>query len=139
MPVRTRTQGNKWGTERPKPFSLPSRCTVVYEGLIRRPSAGYWNQSVSARSMLRGSWLAVRLQAADQRPEHGRRWRQALAVDGKAVQGPRHASSDGQAVHLLAVIDQQASAVLAQASVDDKTNEITPFAPLLEPCAWTSA
>ncbi len=56
-----------------------------------------------------------------------------MAVDGKAVRGTRHASSDGQAVHLLAAIDQRAGAVLAQASVDGKTNEITAFAPLLEP------
>jgi predicted transposase YbfD/YdcC len=54
-------------------------------------------------------------------------------VDGKAVRGTRHASSDGQAVHLLAALDQCAGAVLAQASVDGKTNEITAFAPLLEP------
>ena len=78
-----------------------------------------------------GSWLGARLRAADQRPRSGRRRRRALAVDGKAVRGTRHASSDGQAVHLLAVADQQASAVLAQASVDGKTNEITQFAPLL--------
>ena len=77
-----------------------------------------------------GSWLASRLAAGDQQPGRGRR---ALAVDGKAVRGTRHASGDGQAVHLLAVADQQASAVLAQASVDGKTNEITAFAPLLEP------
>lgn len=32
----------------------------------------------------------------------------------------------------LAVIGQQASAVLAQTGVDGKTNEITQFAPLLE-------
>jgi len=36
-------------------------------------------------------------------------------------------------VHLLAALDQRAGAVLAQASVDGKTNEITAFAPLLEP------
>jgi hypothetical protein len=52
-----------------------------------------------------------------------------------SVRGTRHASGDGQAVHLLAVADQQASAVLAQAAVDGKSNEITAFAPLLEP--WT--
>jgi predicted transposase YbfD/YdcC len=80
-----------------------------------------------------GSWLAGRLRAGDQRHERGRRARRALAVDGKAVRGTRHASSDGQAVHLLAVIDQQASAVLGQVSVDGKTSEITQFAPLLEP------
>jgi DDE_Tnp_1-associated/Transposase DDE domain len=77
-----------------------------------------------------GSWLASRLAAGDQLPGRGRR---ALAVDGKAVRGTRHASGDGQAVHLLAACDQQASAVLAQAAVDGKTNEITAFAPLLEP------
>jgi hypothetical protein len=70
-----------------------------------------------------------RLRAAGQRT---RRARRALAVDGKAVRGTRHASSDGQPVHLLAVIDQQASAVLGQVGVDGKTNEITQFAPLLE-------
>ena len=80
-----------------------------------------------------GSWLAGRLRAAGQQPERGRRARRALAVDGKAVRGTRHASGDGQAAHLLAACDQQAGAVLAQASVDGKTNEITQFAPLLEP------
>src|SRR5262249_43928383 len=53
--------------------------------------------------------------------------------DGKAVRGTRHASGDGQAVHLLAAADPQASTVLAQAEVDGKTNEITTFAPLLAP------
>jgi hypothetical protein len=78
-----------------------------------------------------GSWLAARLRAPGQR--QGRRARRALAVDGKAVRGTRHARSDGQAVHLLAAADQRSGAVLAQASVDGKTNEITCFAPLLEP------
>ena len=81
-----------------------------------------------------GSWLEarLRLRAAGQGQEHGRR-RRAVAVDGKAVRGTRHASSDGQAVHLLAALDQRAGAVLAQTGVDGKTNEITAFAPLLEP------
>jgi hypothetical protein len=57
----------------------------------------------------------------------------ALAVDGKSLRGTRHASADGQAAHLLAVCDQQASAVLGQARVDGKTNEVTAFAPLLQP------
>jgi predicted transposase YbfD/YdcC len=79
-----------------------------------------------------GSWLAARLQAA--RPGGpGRRQRRAVAVDGKAVRGTRHASAHGQARHLLAAADQQARAVLAQTEVDGKTNEITCFAPLLEP------
>ena len=42
-------------------------------------------------------------------------------------------AATGRPVHLLAALDQRAGAVLAQASVDGKTNEITAFAPLLEP------
>jgi DDE_Tnp_1-associated len=61
-----------------------------------------------------GAWLAGRLAARDQWPGHGHRERRALAVDGKSVRGTRHASGDGQAVHLLAVADQQASDVLAR-------------------------
>jgi predicted transposase YbfD/YdcC len=36
-------------------------------------------------------------------------------------------------VHLLAALDQRAGVVLGQVGVDGKTNEITRFAPLLEP------
>jgi predicted transposase YbfD/YdcC len=57
----------------------------------------------------------------------------ALAVDGKTLRGTRHASPDGQGVHLLAAADHQAGPVLAQTKVDGKTNEITCFQPLLEP------
>jgi predicted transposase YbfD/YdcC len=78
-----------------------------------------------------GSWLAGQARAAGHGQGHSRR--RAVAVDGKAVRGTRHSSSDGQAVHLLAALDQQAGAVLAQAGVDGKTNEITQFAPLLDP------
>jgi predicted transposase YbfD/YdcC len=80
-----------------------------------------------------GSWLAARLPPGRPPPGPGRRERPAVAVDGKAVRGTRHASGDGQARHLLAAADPQASTVLAQAEVDGKTNEITAFAPLLAP------
>jgi predicted transposase YbfD/YdcC len=50
-----------------------------------------------------------------------------------AVRGTRHASADGQPVHLLAALDQRCGVVLGQVQVDGKTNEITRFAPLLEP------
>ena len=43
-----------------------------------------------------GSWLDARLQAAGQAAGHARRPRRAVAVDGKAVRGTRHASADGQ-------------------------------------------
>jgi predicted transposase YbfD/YdcC len=75
------------------------------------------------------SWLAS---AASRRA--GRR---AVAVDGKALRGTRHSAGDGQAAHLLAAIDQQARTVLAQAGVSSKTNEITQFAPLLQPLDLT--
>jgi predicted transposase YbfD/YdcC len=81
-----------------------------------------------------GSWLAARrLAARPPPPRAGPRQRRAVAVDGKALRGTRHASGDGQARHLLAAADPQAAAVLAQAEVDGKTNEITAFAPLLAP------
>jgi len=80
-----------------------------------------------------GSWLAARLPADRLPPGPGRRERRAVAVDGKAVRGTRHASGGGQARHLLAAADQQAGTVLAQAEVNGKTNEITAFAPLLAP------
>jgi predicted transposase YbfD/YdcC len=80
-----------------------------------------------------GSWLAARLQAGRPLPAPGRRDRPVVAVDGKTVRGTRHTRADGQGLHLLAAADPQAGAVLAQAAVDGKTNEITCFAPLLQP------
>ena len=53
-----------------------------------------------------------------------------LALDAKTVRGSR--GPDGDARHLLAVIDQQTRAVLGQVEVAGKTNEITAFAPLLD-------
>jgi DDE_Tnp_1-associated len=38
-----------------------------------------------------GSWLTARLAAAGRKRRRGSRWRRALAVDGKAVRGTRHA------------------------------------------------
>jgi predicted transposase YbfD/YdcC len=105
-------------------FQPPAEATI--RRVLESVDAGALEAAV-------GSWLAGQLKTSDQRPRPGRPARRALAVDGKALRGTRHASGDGQAAHLLAVADQQASAVLAQASVDGKSNEITAFAPLLEP------
>ena len=113
---------------------LTGRFEPPDEATIRRVLEAV---DASALDAAVGSWLAGRLRATDQGNGQGRRVRRAVAVDGKAVRGTRHASSDGQAVHLLAAADQQASAVLAQAPVDGKTNEITQFAPLLEPLDLT--
>ena len=104
-------------------FEPPDEATV--RRVLERADAGALDAAV-------GSWLAARLAAGQPRvPARGRQ--RALAVDGKSLRGTRHASADGQAAHLLAVCDQQASAVLGQARVDGKTNEVTAFAPLLQP------
>ena len=109
---------------------LTGRFAPPDEATIRRVL-----ESVDAGALAAavGSWAAGRLRAAGPGLRQGRRVRRALALDGKTVRGTRHARGGGRAVHLLAIADQQASAVLAQASVDGKTNEITAFAPLLEP------
>jgi predicted transposase YbfD/YdcC len=105
---------------------LTRRFEPPDEATIRRVLAAV---DASAFDAAVGSWLGARLRARKPQAQ-GRR---ALAVDGKSLRGTRHASSDGQAVHLLAVCDQQAGAVLGQTRVDGKTNEVTRFAPLLEP------
>jgi predicted transposase YbfD/YdcC len=56
-------------------------------------------------------------------------------VDGKTLRGSRYVDSDGIIVpgrHLLAVIDHHSRVVLGQLKVNDKTNEITAFTPLLD-------
>ncbi|WP_308282712.1 ISAs1 family transposase [Pseudonocardia nigra] len=54
----------------------------------------------------------------------------AIAIDGKTARGARH--GDGRAVHLLGALDHGSGVVLGQTEVDQKTNEITAFLPLLE-------
>jgi predicted transposase YbfD/YdcC len=55
---------------------------------------------------------------------------QAIAVDGKTLRGSR---IDGAAaVHLLSAMTHAEGATVAQRDVDQKTNEITGFRPLLE-------
>jgi predicted transposase YbfD/YdcC len=103
-------------------FEPPGEATI--RRALERIDAGALDLAV-------GAWLAARLDARQPR-SRARGRQQALAVDGKSVRGTRHTSADGQATHLLAVCDQQGSAVLGQAAVDGKTNEITAFAPLLE-------
>jgi predicted transposase YbfD/YdcC len=108
-------------------FSPPDEATI--RRVLETVDAGALDAAI-------GMWLAGRLKVAGQ----GRRGRrQALAVDGKSLRGTRHASADGQAAHLLAAADQQAGAVVAQQQVAGKTNEITRFAPLLEPLDLTGA
>jgi DDE_Tnp_1-associated/Transposase DDE domain len=104
-------------------FEHPDEATV--RRVLERADAGVVDRAV-------GSWLEVRL-ATRQPPGHGRGRRGRWPWMASPLRGTRHASADGQATHLLAVCDQKASAVLGQAAVDGKANEVTAFAPLLEP------
>src|SRR5690242_2060700 len=101
---------------------------------MRRLSGGCWKR-----------WTPPRW-----RPRWGRGWRPGckpaacrLGLGGgsggrwrwmaRRCAAPGMPAATGQAQHLLAAADQQAGAVLAQAEVDGKTNEITCFVPLLAP------
>jgi hypothetical protein len=55
----------------------------------------------------------------------------ALAVDGKTLRGT--ATPEGQPLHLLAALNHDTRATLAQAPVPDKTNEIPALPQLLAP------
>lgn len=71
-------------------------------------------------------WLRSRaVPAVPRRP-----YRQVIAVDGKTVRGARRA--DGGQVHLLSALDTSTGIVLAQVTVDAKSNEIPAFTPLLD-------
>jgi hypothetical protein len=74
------------------------------------------------------SRLRTRTRPADKprRP----RYRQVIAVDGKPVRGARRA--DGTQVHLLSALDTSTGIVLAQVTVNAKSNEIPAFKPLLD-------
>jgi hypothetical protein len=89
-------------------FRPPGEATI--RRVLKAVDAGQFDAAVT-------SWLASATAAG------GRR--RVVAVDGKALRGTRHSAAGGQAAHLLAAIDQQALAVLAQTAVDGKTNEIT--------------
>ena len=72
-------------------------------------------------------WLRTRTPpAAPRRP----RYRQVIAIDGKTLRGARRA--DGGLVHLLSALDTSTGIVLAQVTVNAKSNEIPAFAPLLD-------
>jgi len=137
--ARSFTAIGEWGADAPP--RVLAALGVRYDplaGCFRPPDEATFRRVLEAVDAVAleaavGSWLAARLQATRPPSRAGPRERRAVAVDGKAVRGTRHASGDGQAVHLLAAADQQAGAVLAQAEVDGKTNEITAFAPLLAP------
>ncbi|MBY8851665.1 transposase, partial [Saccharothrix sp. MB29] len=75
-----------------------------------------------------GGWLTTR--ARRSAPVRLRRHRHVIAVDGKILRGAR--LDDGRQVHLLSALDTDTGIVLAQVTVDAKSNEIPAFTPLLD-------
>jgi predicted transposase YbfD/YdcC len=77
-------------------------------------------------SAVLAGWLRSRTPRALARP---RRYRTVIAVDGKTLRGAR--LPEGRQVHLLSALDTSTGIVLAQVTVNTKSNEIPAFAPLL--------
>ncbi|WP_232433883.1 ISAs1 family transposase [Salinispora arenicola] len=76
-------------------------------------------------SKVLAGWLHTRMQPVTARP---RRYRTVIAVDGKTLRGARLPGS--RQTHLLSALDT--GIVLAQVTVDTKSNEIPAFTPLLD-------
>jgi predicted transposase YbfD/YdcC len=72
-------------------------------------------------------WLHARAQPAATRPH---RYRKVIAVDGKTLRGAH--LPEGRQVHLLSALDTSTGIILAQVTIDTKSNEIPAFTPLLD-------
>jgi predicted transposase YbfD/YdcC len=120
----------EWAADAPQPVlaALGVRGDPL-RGVYRPPGEATVRRVLArvdpdALDLVLGRWLA------DQQPPPAWSARRAVAVDGKTLRGSGH--HPNPQVHLLAVIDHTSRAVLAQADVDGKTNEIARFRPLLD-------
>lgn len=73
-----------------------------------------------------GAWLFDQVRAGRVGEEQ-----LVLALDGKSLRGSMRA--DGRAVHLFSAMVHGEGVIIAQHEVDEKSNEITAFRPMLEP------
>jgi predicted transposase YbfD/YdcC len=90
-----------------------------------------WRLLIRLDPTLLTSVLAGWLHSMTRRPgPPPRRYRRVIAVDGKTLRGAR--LSDGRQIHLLSALDTTTGIVIAQVTIDTKSNEITSFAPLLD-------
>jgi predicted transposase YbfD/YdcC len=118
------------GPRRPRrPPPAPGCFAVPAEATIRRTLA---RLDADALASAIGAWLADQ-QPPDPGPAVDVSRRRAVAVDGKTVRGARTQApdGDGRPVHLLAAMDHQRRAVLAQRQVGGAPEEVGAFAPLL--------
>jgi len=98
---------------------------VPSETTIRRTLGGIDADALDAQV---GAWLLAL--AGYGAEEDGAGDQMVIAVDGKTARGARLES--GRAQHLLAAVDTDTGIVLGQCEVDQKSNEITAFEPLLD-------
>ncbi|MDP9792920.1 hypothetical protein J2S43_001432 [Catenuloplanes nepalensis] len=77
-------------------------------------------------SIILARWLHARTPLPAARPA---RYRTVISVDGKTLRGAHH---HGRQVHLLSALDTSTGIVLAQITVEAKSNEIPAFTPLLD-------
>jgi predicted transposase YbfD/YdcC len=91
-----------------------------------------WRLLIRLDPTLLASVLAGWLHARTQHPALPlpRRYRRVVAIDGKTLRGAR--LPDGRQIHLLSALDTTTGIVIAQVTVDTKSNEITSFVPLLD-------
>jgi hypothetical protein len=72
-------------------------------------------------------WLRTRVPPV---PARSPRYRTVIAIDGKTMRGAH--LPGGRQVHLLSALDTRTGVVLAQVTVDTKSDEIPAFDPLLD-------
>lgn len=144
--ARSFTAVAEWAADAPQQvLALPGVRRDALTGRYRPPHEATVRRALTvvdadALDAAISAWIIDRSRTrAPQDKPSGRRPRQAIAVDGKTLRGARrhrardgHGDGDGDAVHLLAAVDHATAIVLAQTDVDDKTNEITRFRPLLQ-------
>ncbi len=91
-------------------YEPPSEPTI--RRMLKRVSAVEFDAAVTA-------WMV----------EHDPHKLRRLAVDGKTVKGSRQ--GNGKPMHLLAAVSTESQRLVAQESVDEKSNEITALRPML--------
>jgi len=126
--ARSFTAIAEWGADLPRGVRLAlgmCRCSPC-ESTIRRVLS---KVDPDGLDVCVCRWLAG-LPASDGTPVEWAAGRRHIAVDGKTARGARLES--GRAQHLLAAVDTDTGIVLGQCEVDQKSNEITAFEPLLD-------
>lgn len=105
-----------------KHHPVTRRYVAPHPDTFRRALAAV---DAAALDRIVGSWLFDQVRAGRVDEE-----RVVLALDGKSLRGSLR--DDGRAVHLFAAMVHGEGVIVAQHEVDEKSNEITAFRPLLE-------